>query len=84
MFLTAIDDPISHNEVIPYAEFASNPYAVFAGTRLGGHLGWYEASWDFIPRHRWVSRPVCEFIHAIAEVLIFYLINRLVIFIITC
>lgn len=70
LFLTAIDDPISNKEVIPYVDFASNPYVVFAATRLGGHLGWFEASWDsiFIPKHRWFARPLGEFIHAIVEV----------------
>lgn len=41
LFLTALDDPISNQECIPYLEIASNPNAVLVITRLGGHLGIY-------------------------------------------
>ena len=69
LFLTALDDPISQSEVIPYIEFASNPFTVFIATRLGGHLGWFEASWEsLLPQNRWFTKPVGEFIHTIAEV----------------
>ncbi|KAJ3338375.1 hypothetical protein HDU91_001243 [Kappamyces sp. JEL0680] len=68
LFLSALDDPISNKEVIPYYEFNVNPNVIFASTSQGGHLGWFHAAWDnIVPRKRWFSKPCIEFIHAIIE-----------------
>jgi predicted alpha/beta-fold hydrolase len=68
LFLTALDDPISNSEVIPYYEIKSNPNAILATTKTGGHLGWFSYNGSFIPGTRWFQKPVSEFIHAIMEV----------------
>ena len=66
LLFTALDDPIAHQECIPWFEVASNPNVILATTATGGHLGWFRSGWDnLIPTERWFPKPVGEFIHAI-------------------
>jgi predicted alpha/beta-fold hydrolase len=68
LFLSALDDPICSNEVIPYEEIQANPYTILAITKRGGHLGWFRNGSDnLFPRARWFATPVGEFIHAVME-----------------
>ncbi|KAJ3318941.1 hypothetical protein HDV06_006930 [Boothiomyces sp. JEL0866] len=67
LLLTALDDPISNCEVIPYYEIESNPNVVLATTGAGGHLGWFKISPELVPTQRWFAKPVAEFIHSIFE-----------------
>ena len=61
---SAADDPIVAAETVPRKAAAANPNLIFATTKHGGHLGWFEGF--FRPR-RWISKPVIEFIRAIHE-----------------
>ncbi|KAJ3309528.1 hypothetical protein HDV04_005968 [Boothiomyces sp. JEL0838] len=67
LLLTALDDPISNCEVIPYYEIESNPNVVLATTGAGGHLGWFKFSPELVPTQRWFAKPISEFIHSIFE-----------------
>lgn len=49
----AKDDPIAHNEGVPYEEMKRNPFIVVCTTNGGGHLGWFE--WG---GGRWYVKPV--------------------------
>lgn len=60
----ALDDPIAVEESIPYDEIKINPYVVLATTDKGGHLGWFEHSWQ---PTRWIVKPLAEFIVAMFE-----------------
>lgn len=63
--INALDDPISNVECIPVDEIRVNPYIIFAGTKHGGHLGWFEHA---VRPSRWVDKPIAEFIVAMFQV----------------
>ncbi|KAI8826648.1 Alpha/Beta hydrolase protein [Fimicolochytrium jonesii] len=65
LVLTALDDPISPPEVLPYFEVYENPHCIMATTKRGGHIGWFEG---WFRTSRWHQRPIGEFIGAIVEV----------------
>ncbi|KAJ3363864.1 hypothetical protein HDU91_002837, partial [Kappamyces sp. JEL0680] len=68
LFVTALDDPVSHREVIPYHEIGVNPNCILATTPHGGHLGFFAAKWDsFLPKSRWFPVPVMEFVQLIKK-----------------
>ncbi|KAK3325755.1 Alpha/Beta hydrolase protein [Apodospora peruviana] len=60
--ISAEDDPIAVQEAIPYEEFKANPNTVLCTTSLGGHLSWFE-----IGGGRWFTRPICNFLQAMAS-----------------
>lgn len=62
--ISAQDDPIVCSRGIPFSAVDDNPNLVFAVTKHGGHLGWFEGF--FRPR-RWVAKPVVEFLRAVHE-----------------
>ncbi|KAH9944761.1 AB-hydrolase YheT [Amylocystis lapponica] len=62
--LNAADDPIV--QVVPVD--AGNGWVVIGVTKGGGHLGWFEAGGRRVKR--WMSRPVVEWIRAVAEDLV--------------
>jgi hypothetical protein len=66
LLLSAMDDPISHQDLIPYNEVKVNPNIVLALTANGGHLGWFEAT-GILPRKRWIQKPIVQFIHALFQ-----------------
>jgi hypothetical protein len=66
LLLTALDDPISNQELIPYEEVMSNPYVILATTKYGGHQGYFEAG-NLIPKERWFPKPIAQYIHAIIK-----------------
>ena len=69
LFFSSEDDPICPKEVFPFEEVYCNPNAILATTTLGGHLGWFKSGWDsIIPRERWSSLPISQFVHTIIEV----------------
>ncbi|KZT05358.1 AB-hydrolase YheT [Laetiporus sulphureus 93-53] len=57
--LNSEDDPIV--QVLPI-EAGGNEYVVFAVTKKGGHLGWFEAG-----KRRWFTKPVMEWLKAVGE-----------------
>lgn len=61
--ISAIDDPIAPSSSIPYAAVDENPWVIFATTKDGGHLGWWEG--PFWRIRRWVSKPATEFMRAV-------------------
>ncbi|KAI8908328.1 Alpha/Beta hydrolase protein [Gorgonomyces haynaldii] len=69
LLFTAVDDPIAHQELIPWYEVEANPNIILATTSKGGHLGWYRDGWDnIIPTKRWFQRPVAEYIQCMFQV----------------
>ncbi|BGO97920.1 putative Lipid metabolism-related protein [Rhodotorula toruloides ATCC 204091] len=62
--ISAQDDPIVCSGGIPFSATETNPNLIFALTKHGGHLGWFEGF--FRPR-RWVAKPVVEFLRAVHE-----------------
>ncbi|CAE6417695.1 unnamed protein product [Rhizoctonia solani] len=61
--LNACDDPIA-SKTIPYKAASSSEYFVLATTEGGGHLGWFTQENGKLKR--WYTRPVVEFLTAIA------------------
>ncbi|KDN51239.1 hypothetical protein RSAG8_00868, partial [Rhizoctonia solani AG-8 WAC10335] len=61
--LNACDDPIA-SETIPYKAASSSNHFVLATTESGGHLGWFTQENGRLKR--WYTRPVVEFLTAIA------------------
>ncbi|KAJ2780222.1 hypothetical protein H4R18_003574 [Coemansia javaensis] len=61
LFLNSLDDPICTPPLIPYEEFASNPFLILALTEDGGHIGYMGGIW---PRS-WIEHPVSQFFQAI-------------------
>jgi uncharacterized protein len=69
LLLSALDDPISNHEMIPYAEVLKNPKLILATTAKGGHLAWFTFDiTSILPGKRWMAEPVREFIDAIVIV----------------
>ncbi|KAG2197160.1 hypothetical protein INT47_009467 [Mucor saturninus] len=62
--INALDDPISTEACIPVDEIRVNPYIILAGTKHGGHLGWFEHA---VRPSRWVDKPIAEFIVAMFQ-----------------
>lgn len=60
----AEDDPIIDPATVPYSLAEKNPYLVFATTKHGGHLGFFEGL--FRPR-RWVGKPIVEFLREVEK-----------------
>ncbi|KAM0792571.1 hypothetical protein ACM66B_005234 [Microbotryomycetes sp. NB124-2] len=63
--ISALDDPVVSSQTVPESAAYDNPNLVFAMTKHGGHLGWFQGA--FKPR-RWISKPVIEFLTALHEV----------------
>ncbi|ORY79708.1 putative lipid metabolism-related protein [Leucosporidium creatinivorum] len=61
---SAADDPIVAATTVPHSAASTNPNLIFAETKHGGHLGWFQGF--FRPR-RWISTPVLEFLRALEE-----------------
>lgn len=61
---SAKDDPIVATTTVPLEAAERNPNLVFATTKHGGHLGWFQGL--FRPR-RWISTPIVEFLRALEE-----------------
>ncbi|KAH8600935.1 Alpha/Beta hydrolase protein [Bisporella sp. PMI_857] len=59
--INATDDPIAHEEALPYLEIQQTPYAVLCTTSMGGHLSWFE-----VGGHRWHARPATNFLNKMA------------------
>ncbi|CAI6328700.1 unnamed protein product [Periconia digitata] len=55
--INATDDPISHVEGIPFAEFRQNPYTVLCTTNWGGHLSWFQ-----LGGKRWFATAIVSFL----------------------
>ncbi|KAF9819565.1 hypothetical protein IEO21_02029 [Rhodonia placenta] len=62
--LNAEDDPIV--QVLPVGG-GGNPRVVFAVTRRGGHLGWFEVGARAGEVRRWFRGPVVEWLRAVGE-----------------
>ncbi|KAJ2772375.1 hypothetical protein IWQ57_001796 [Coemansia nantahalensis] len=60
LFLNSLDDPICIRPLIPFEEFASNPYLVLALTDDGGHIGYVGGLWP----KSWIEHPVSQFFQA--------------------
>jgi predicted alpha/beta-fold hydrolase len=41
LLLSALNDPIVHQEAIPYADIKINPNLLLLTTRCGGHIAWF-------------------------------------------
>ncbi|OBZ75228.1 Abhydrolase domain-containing protein [Grifola frondosa] len=65
--INADDDPIVQSLPIHAGD---NEWVVFAVTRGGGHLGWFEAGSSFGQVKRWISKPVVEWLRAVGEILV--------------
>ncbi|KAI0374786.1 AB-hydrolase YheT [Pilatotrama ljubarskyi] len=65
--LNAEDDPIVSS--FPVGE-ADNGWVVLGRTNGGGHLGWFEAGGHFGELHRWIRKPVLEWVHAMGDDLV--------------
>lgn len=63
--LNAVDDPIATQNGIPLEAASCNPNLMFALTRHGGHLGWFEGLLSFHHKKRWVTKPIIEWLLAI-------------------
>ena len=76
--ITALDDPISVEECLPWNEILQNKNIALICTRNGGHLGWFTSSksnrwidyldWKTWVPTRWASLIIVEFVDAIYEV----------------
>ncbi|KAJ2004364.1 hypothetical protein GGI02_002656 [Coemansia sp. RSA 2322] len=58
--ISAMDDPVCPEDIIPRETFATNPHLMLALTQYGGHLGYHE---DLASS--WFVRPIAEFSAAI-------------------
>ncbi|KAJ2456443.1 hypothetical protein GGF42_003238 [Coemansia sp. RSA 2424] len=58
--ISAMDDPVCPEDIIPREAFRANPHLILALTRYGGHLGYHE---DL--SSSWFVRPIAEFCAAI-------------------
>ncbi|CCL99224.1 uncharacterized protein FIBRA_01239 [Fibroporia radiculosa] len=67
--INAQDDPIV--QVFP-TDAGGNGYVVLAVTKMGGHLGWFQAEGALAmgPITRWFSKPVTEWLRAVGEDLV--------------
>lgn len=65
--LNADDDPIVSVLPVYFKDHVIGPWVVFAVTRGGGHLGWFEEG--SVPGHprRWYRRPVLEWLHTMGS-----------------
>ncbi|KAJ3127567.1 hypothetical protein HK098_006096 [Nowakowskiella sp. JEL0407] len=64
LLYSSYDDPVAHNEAIPYTETKANPNIMLAVTAKGGHLGWFSGWWE--PR-RVYQHAVAEFLECVIE-----------------
>ncbi|KAI8074177.1 Alpha/Beta hydrolase protein [Gongronella butleri] len=62
--LNALDDPIAHHTALPYEEVKANEHVILAVTSHGGHIGYFE---NMVSPSRWLSKPLVEFIMAVAD-----------------
>lgn len=62
--LSAMNDPVVCSGGIPLEAATKNPNLVFALTKHGGHLGWFEG---LLRPRRWIAKPVVEFLKALHE-----------------
>ncbi|KAJ2064286.1 hypothetical protein GGI17_001171 [Coemansia sp. S146] len=58
--ISAMDDPVCPENIIPREVFRTNPHLILALTQYGGHLGYHE---DL--SSSWFERPIAEFCAAI-------------------
>lgn len=65
--MNARDDPIATCTAIPFDAVADNPNLIFATTKHGGHLGWFDGFLSFSTKRRWVTQPVIEWLVALQE-----------------
>ncbi|GBE81054.1 AB-hydrolase YheT [Sparassis latifolia] len=65
--ISSEDDPIV--QVLP-VDTGENEWVVFAVTKKGGHLGWFEAGSSFGEVQRWIRKPVVEWIRAVGQDLV--------------
>lgn len=56
VIINALDDPIVHEDCIPYLEAMKNPYVILSTTSLGGHIGWFQPGGK-----RWFPPVISEF-----------------------
>ncbi|KAJ2823871.1 hypothetical protein FBU31_004145 [Coemansia sp. 'formosensis'] len=54
--ISAMDDPVCPENIIPREVFRTNPHLILALTQYGGHLGYHE---DL--SSSWFERPIAEF-----------------------
>ncbi|KAJ2848718.1 hypothetical protein IWW36_003123 [Coemansia brasiliensis] len=57
LFLNSLDDPICIERLIPFEQFANNPYLILALTAHGGHIGYMGGPW----LTSWIENPVSQF-----------------------
>lgn len=65
--ISSADDPIASHVPV---DATDNGWVVFAVTKGGGHLGWFEAGKRFGTLERWIKKPVVEWIRAAGEDLV--------------
>ncbi|KAJ2346563.1 hypothetical protein GGH91_002162 [Coemansia sp. RSA 2671] len=58
--ISAMDDPVCPESIIPREVFRTNPHLILALTKYGGHLGYHE---DL--SSSWFERPIAEFCAAV-------------------
>ena len=65
LFVSALDDPISIKESIPFEDFKTNGNVALVTTRSGGHLGWPDRlpSWE----SNWVQSTVLDFLEKVSS-----------------
>lgn len=59
LIINSLDDPVVHQDCIPYIESAKNPYIVLSTTSLGGHIGWFQPGGK-----RWYPGVISKFFKA--------------------
>ncbi|KAK6905284.1 anon-23da protein [Kwoniella mangroviensis CBS 8886] len=69
--INAFDDPVVDCTALPLEELKSSTHVVTAITGSGGHLGWFDGPFPLWSptksKHRWVLKPVSEFLTATAR-----------------
>jgi hypothetical protein len=65
LFLSALDDPLVHEELVPTLEIAGNPNCLLVVTRRGGHIGWFTG----LDGGQWHTPALVEYVVAMARTL---------------
>ncbi|KAJ3282998.1 hypothetical protein HDU79_009511 [Rhizoclosmatium sp. JEL0117] len=64
LILGSRDDPITKPHWAPLGEISRNPNVVFATTKYGGHMGWFEGN---LRVSTWVNRVALEWIDFVLQ-----------------